>query len=92
MFLDPEEEAFHYEQYEYENRVHEVKCKSCGWFDEGPQMDLELKGWSLGQKGEFCPKCAFALLQLLEAISHEERLSIPQTRAAGNSVSDDLPF
>jgi Zn finger protein HypA/HybF involved in hydrogenase expression len=69
MFLDDEEEALHYEQFEYENKPHNVQCRSCGWIDEGSQMDLELKGWALSAKGEFCPKCANSLLELSEAIA-----------------------
>jgi hypothetical protein len=69
MFLDSAEEAEYYEQYEYENKPHQVQCRSCGWFDEGSQLDLELKGWALSSKGEFCPKCARALQELSEAIA-----------------------
>jgi hypothetical protein len=69
MFLDSAEEAEYYEQFEYENKKHQVKCRSCGWFDEGSQMDLELKGWALSIKGELCPKCSAALIALREELA-----------------------
>jgi Zn finger protein HypA/HybF involved in hydrogenase expression len=93
MFLDQDEEADHYAQYEYENKPYDVKCRSCGWFDEGSQMDLELKGWALSPKGEICPKCASALLKLSEAISNESISDAGTTTGSGHSVqADPLPF
>lgn len=39
----------------YETKPHSVRCKTCKTVDTAPQRELQLKGWLLVGKGEFCP-------------------------------------
>lgn len=39
----------------FENNPHAVKCRICKTTDTDTRKSLELKGWLLVSRGEFCP-------------------------------------
>lgn len=45
-----------YEWQEYEQRPFHVRCHNCGDTEYRPQMELERRGWQLGQI-EICGRC-----------------------------------
>ncbi len=42
------------QQMEFELKPHYVFCECCSEQDRGSQKDLEARGWTLSQQGEFC--------------------------------------